>query len=215
MEEVYIGTSGWSYGHWRGIFYPEDMKSRDYFSFYARHFRTVEINSTFYHMPRKTTIIKWRDSAPSGFRFTFKVNRQITHYRKLQDVDELLSQFIDTVKEAEKTLGALLYQLPPSLKYAPDLLRDFLTLLPKEGFEHVIEFRHNSWVRDDVFSLLEEFGVIYCIVSAPRLECVLKATAPAVYVRFHGADAWYRYDYSDEELAWWADKIAEFRKKGL
>jgi uncharacterized protein YecE (DUF72 family) len=208
-----IGTSGWSYDHWQGVFYPEDLKSRDWLSFYTRNFSTVEVNSTFYHMPRDKTMDGWRDNTPDGFTFTLKMNGWITHRKKLQGVSFLLKQFFDTARHLEHKLGVILHQLPPSMKKDIPLLALYLKLLPKE-MKHAVEFRHESWPDEETLDLLRSHGVAFCIVSAPDLKTHIRATASLAYVRMHGKGGWYASCYSDGDLKEWAQEIVKLAKAG-
>ncbi len=203
----WIGTSGWSYEHWQGVFYPDGLKSKDWLSFYVQAFSTVEVNSTFYHMPKSKTMESWRDQTPDDFVFGLKMNRWITHRKKLQDVSFLLTQFLDTARRLEHKLGVILHQIPPSVKKNIPLLASYLKLLPKE-VKHAVEFRDESWSDDETFELLRSEGVAYCIISAPELKTHIRATAPFAYVRMHGKGGWYASCYSDDELKEWAREIA-------
>ncbi len=208
-----IGTSGWSYDHWQGVFYPDDLKRKDWLSFYTQTFSTVEVNSTFYHMPLEKTMDSWRDSTPDDFVFTLKMNRLVTHRKKLKDVSPLLKQFFDRARRLEHKLGVVLHQVPPSMKNDIPLLASFLKLLPKD-IKHAVEFRNESWSDDETFALLRSEGVAYCIVSAPELKTHLQATAPFAYVRMHGEGGWYTTCYSDRQLKEWARNIVELAREG-
>ena len=207
-----IGTSGWSYKHWQGIFYPEGLKSKDWLSFYTKTFSTVEVNSTFYHMPQEKTLDGWREKSPDNFVFTLKMNRFITHRKKLEGVNPFLKQFFDKARRLEDKLGVILHQLPPSLKKDIPLLASYLKLLPGE-MRHAVEFRDESWSHDETFDLLGSEGIAYCIVSSPSLRAHMRATAPFAYVRMHGAGGWYASCYSDRELRDWAKHIVKLAKE--
>ncbi|MDP2897566.1 MAG: DUF72 domain-containing protein [bacterium] len=209
----FIGTSGWSYEHWRGIFYPDDLKSKDWLSFYTQHFSTVEVNSTFYHMPNPATLDNWRKNTPDNFVFTLKMNRWVTHRKKLEDVGYPLNQFCGTARRLEHKLGCILHQIPPSMTKDIPLLASYLTLLPKE-VRHAIEFRHESWSDEETFDLLHSEGVAYCIISAPKLEAHIRATAPFAYIRMHGQGGWYASRYSDNDLKEWAGSIVKLARQG-
>jgi uncharacterized protein YecE (DUF72 family) len=208
-----IGTSGWSYKHWQGIFYPDDLKSRDWFSFYAKSFSTVEVNSTFYHMPRDTTLDNWREKSPDRFVFTLKMNRLITHRKKLDGVDDLLTVFSDKARRLEAKLGVILHQLPPSMQKNIPLLSSYLDLLPAD-MKHAVEFRHESWSDDETFDVLAAREIAYCIISSPSLKTHIRATAPFAYIRMHGTGGWYASCYSEEELRDWSRQIVELAKNG-
>ena len=208
-----IGTSGWSYGHWRGVFYPEKLRSKDWFSFYAKTFSTVEVNSTFYHMPQDKTMDNWRENSPGTFVFTLKMNRFITHRKKLEGVDTLLKQFLDKARRLGDKLGVILHQLPPSVKKDIPLLSSYLELLPSE-MKHAAEFRHESWSDDETFDLIRSKGIAYCIVSSPSLKTHIRATAPFAYIRMHGTGGWYASCYSDRELQDWSKHIVNLAREG-
>ena len=212
----YIGTSGFSYNHWRGIFYPADLPINKRFPFYMEKFSTVEINATFYRNPSEKLLEGWYAKTPPDFKFAIKVNRLITHQRKLVGIQGILDSFIKKTRRLKEKLAVLLYQLPPSMKKENDfdLLADFLKLLPSD-LNHTIEFRHDSWSCDEVFDLLKKFNVAYCIVSAPQLKCCLQPTAPFTYIRMHGITDWYAYNYTESDLKWWAKQISQFIKNRL
>jgi uncharacterized protein YecE (DUF72 family) len=208
-----IGTSGWSYNHWREVFYPKGLKNKDWLSFYARTFSTVEVNSSFYHMPRETTMDSWRDNSPDHFVFALKMNRLVTHRRKLQGVTTLLKQFFDRARRLEEKLGVILHQLPPSMKKDLPLLSSYLELLPRE-MKHAVEFRHESWSDEETFDLLRSRGMAYCIVSSPSLKAHVRATASFAYIRMHGEGGWYASCYSDRELQDWSKHVVRLASEG-
>ena len=156
--DIRIGTSGWYYDHWKELFYPAGLAKRKWFEYYAQFFNTVEVNNTFYHLPKESTIKRWHEIAPRGFLYAVKANRYITHIKKLKDVAEPLERFFERVDLLKGKLGPILYQLPPSLHKDLDLLASFVKLLPKRKIA-VFEFRHQSWYENDTFELLEKLGV--------------------------------------------------------
>ncbi|MDH5466436.1 MAG: DUF72 domain-containing protein [Candidatus Aminicenantes bacterium] len=208
----FLGTSGWSYPDWRGRFYPEDLSQRKWLPFYAEHFKTVEINMTFYRFPKPETLKGWLDKTPSNFTFTLKANRQITHYKKLQDVKGDLRYFYLLADSLQERLGCILFQLPPSLTKNMDLLQDFLSHL-SPNHKNVIEFRHESWFSEEVYSLLRSHKVTFCVISSPELPDHIAETAEISYFRFHGRIGWYKYNYADEELKEWAEAIKKTKSK--
>jgi len=208
LTRYYIGTSGWHYDDWRGRFYPEKLPKTQWLEFYARYFPTLELNNTFYRLPKETVFNKWYDSSPDGFIFSVKVSRFITHIKRLQDCDEALSNFMSRVALLKEKLGPLLYQLPPGLHRDDDILINFLANLPRE-LKHAIEFRHESWLTEDVFDILRQHKVGFCVFDMPSLTSPLAATADFAYIRFHGSDSLYSSCYTDEEMADWAEKIAK------
>ncbi len=208
MARYFVGTSGWYYDDWKGRFYPEKLPRAKWLEFYARHFTTVELNNTFYRLPSEEAFTKWYDSSPPGFAFAVKVSRFITHIKRLKNCDEALGNFMSRTTLLKDKLGPRLYQLPPGLHRDDDLLTAFLERLPRE-LKHVIEFRHQSWLVEDVFDILRRYRVGFCVFDMPRLECPLLATTNFAYIRFHGRDSLYSSCYADEELADWAGRIAE------
>ncbi|MCS7234068.1 MAG: DUF72 domain-containing protein [Synergistetes bacterium] len=209
---LYIGTSGWFYRGWKGLYYPEDLPPNEWFKFYAKDFNTVEINSTFYRGAKKANLRKWKREVPSNFLFTLKAFRVITHIKRLRDSCEDLEAFLKEAQGLEENLGPILFQLPPSLKCSAELLRSFLDCLPQD-FKFAFEFREESWFNSkEIEDLLREKNCAFVIVSAPNLPEIVKVTADWAYIRFHGKTAWYNYLYSEEEIESWALKIKEIAK---
>ncbi len=203
----YIGTSGWHYDHWRGRFYPEKLTKTKWLEFYASHFATVELNSSFYRLPSEAAFAAWRDFSPANFTFAVKVSRFITHIKRLRDAGEAIEKFITRAKILDEKLGPLLYQLPPNMHRNDEVLESFLSTLPR-GMKHVFEFRHQSWLEEGVFQILHKYRIGFCIFDMPSISCPLVATADFAYIRFHGSAGLYWSCYSDEELASWARKLA-------
>ena len=202
----HVGTSGWSYNHWKGRFYPSELERGGWLDYFTRHFTTVEVNMTFYRLPSARLLKSWYQQTPASFKFSLKGSRLISHIKKLKNTEELVKGFYRLAETLEDKLGCVLWQVPPSLKINPELLRGFLRQLPR-GFANVIEFRHTSWYAEEVYQLLKEHHTAFCIVSAPRLPSDAVTTSDTAYIRFHGIDSWYRHDYSDSELAQWAETI--------
>lgn len=195
----FVGTSGWSYNHWRGLFYPVDMPPRRWFAHYYRHFSTVEINYTFYRLPAEKTFVRWREESPAQFVYALKAPRTITHFRKLRRTQGTLDRFLERARLLGSKLGPILYQLPPNLRFEAERLAEFLDLLPGD-LQHAIEFRDQSWHRDEVFELLREKGVTFCHISLPGLPCPFVITGPFVYMRMHGVGVKYCGTYDGEQL---------------
>lgn len=208
MPEYYIGTSGWHYEHWRGLFYPEKLAKSKWLEFYARHFTTVELNNSFYHLPSEKAFVNWHESSSNGFVFAVKVSRFITHIKRLQNVEEPLRNFLSRVDFLRDKLGPLLYQLPPNMKRNDRILEAFLAILPPH-YRHVFEFRHESWIDDGVFDILRRHNAGLCVFDMPDFTCPLVAMADFAYIRFHGSTGLYWSCYSDDELSDWAVRIAE------
>lgn len=212
MAQYFIGTSGWVYPHWRGVFYPDKLLQSQWLLYYAEHFPTVELNSSFYRLPSEQAFDGWRDKPPEGFRYSVKASRFITHIKKLKDVAEPVETFLTRARRLGDKLGPVLYQLPPSLKRDDNKLESLLSLLP-QGLRHVIEFRHESWLDDDVYRLLRQYNAALCAFDMPDLSCPLLATTDFAYIRFHGSSELYSGCYSDEELDDWSERISELAKK--
>ena len=208
MRNYYIGTSGWHYDDWRGRFYPEKLPKAQWLEFYARHFPTLELNNTFYRLPKESVFRKWHDSSPPDFVFAVKISRYITHIKRLKDCRDEVNNFMSRAVLLKDKLGPLLYQLPPGLHRDDDILKSFLSTLPQE-MKHVIEFRHESWFVEEVYDILRRNHVGFCAYDMPKLTPPLLATADFVYIRFHGSDSLYSSCYSNEELKDWAKRIAE------
>ncbi len=211
MSEYHIGTSGWHYEHWRGLFYPEKLAKSKWLEFYAQHFTTVELNNSFYHLPSEKAFVNWRESSSKGFVFAVKVSRFITHIKRLRNVEEPLRNFLSRADFLRDKLGPLLYQLPPNMKRNDKTLEAFLTILPPQ-YRHVFEFRHESWIDDSVFNILRRYNAGLCVFDMPDFTCPAVATADFAYIRFHGSTGLYWSCYSDEELSDWAKKIAGLGK---
>jgi uncharacterized protein YecE (DUF72 family) len=211
--KVHIGTSGWHYKHWRGTFYPADIKSASQFEYYSRLFQTVEINNSFYKLPDKATFAAWREAAPRGFVFAVKASRFITHMKKLKVDPESISRFFTHSQELEKNLGPILFQLPPHWKVNPERLNTFLQHLPR-GFSYTIEFRNATWYTEEVYAILNKHDVAFCIYELDGHLSPLEVTAGFVYIRLHGPGAKYQGSYSEEVLKSWAAKIKSWSRKG-
>ncbi len=213
MAFIRIGCSGWNYKHWRELFYPKGLPARSWFAFYAEHFDTVEINNSFYMLPKPETFGKWRDQAPPGFMYAVKANRFITQAKKLKDCEEPLERMMPVFRRLGETLGPILYQLPPSLKLNLERLESFLRLVPKD-VANVFEFRDRSWYVPETLALLDRHGAGFCVHDMRGSASERRAVGPVAYVRFHGYGAKYHGRYPDEHLLSWADWIVEQARDG-
>lgn len=204
--DIRIGCSGYFYYGWKGLFYPESLNQSEWFKFYTHHFKTVEINSTFYRFPKKESVRRWYRDAPPDFLFSVKVNKIITHIKKFKESRDTLNSFYGIISEnLREKLGVFLFQLPPSLRYSKSKLEEILGQLDT-GFKNAIEFRHSSWWNQQCYDLLEKNGITFCSISAPKLPEDLVSTSKTSYIRFHGK-TWYSYNYSTKELEEWAKKL--------
>jgi uncharacterized protein YecE (DUF72 family) len=204
--DIRIGTSGWHYNDWAGLFYPADLPKSKWLEYYAGHFNTVEINNTFYRQPKPETFTNWHKQAPKNFLYTIKANRYITHIKRLKDAKEPLGRFLKGALLLKENLGPILYQLPPGFHQDLDRLRRFLKVLPKK-LTAVFEFRHESWFSQDTFELLKEFNVSFCIHDMAGMEIPRMITSDIIYVRFHGPTGRYAGNYSKSALHDWAKWI--------
>lgn len=202
-----IGTSGWVYPHWRGVFYPETLPQSQWFAFYATVFSTVEINNTFYRLPGENAWRHWREAAPEGFLYAVKGSRFITHIRRLRPGPEPVDLFTSRARLLGERLGPILWQLPPGHHRDVERLRSFLQLLPRD-LPHVFEFRHASWFCDEVYTALREFGAGFCAYHMVDHATPLVATADFAYMRFHGSGDLYGGRYGDDELRVWAERLS-------
>lgn len=210
---IHIGTSGWHYEHWKGVFYPEGVSGDGLLGYYTGKFHTVELNNTFYQLPRETTLRHWRDMAPVGFIFSVKASRYITHMKKLKDPEEPLSNFLGRIEALGDRLGPILFQLPPRWRSNPERLSSFLKILP-EGFRYAFEFRDPSWFKGEVYAMLREHGAAFCIFDLAGMLSPRETTAEFVYVRLHGPAGAYQGQYDDATLADWAGTFSRWSKKG-
>ncbi|AKT50738.1 DUF72 domain-containing protein [Arsenicicoccus sp. oral taxon 190] len=212
---VLLGTSGWSYAHWEGVLYPHGMRPSDRLACYVSELDTVELNASHYRWPRDASFASWRRRLPEGFVMTVKAPRGLTHAKRLY-APERWSQIIGRgLHELRGRRGPLLLQLPPGMERDDARLDYALATLPS-WLEVAVELRHESWHREEVFALLERHGAAYVVMSGAHLPCVLRATAPLVYVRWHGPshDHLYAGSYGDADLDWWADRIREWQGAG-
>lgn len=207
---VLVGTSGWSYPHWAGVFYPEDLPRSDWFAHYVRHFPTVEVNATFYRLPSSSMIRRWREQSPPGFRFSVKGSRYVTHRRRLADPGEGVERFFDRVGGLGESLAVVLWQTPPSLERNLDVLESFLSRLPR-NVRHAFEFRHRSWVDEVTFQLLARHDAAWVSASGGPLHEIRQVTTDFVYARFHDLG---EGRYPDALLDVWADWLASQAEAG-
>ncbi len=214
MARCFVGTSGWVYRHWRGVFYPTHLATAHWFEYYAQHLRTVEINNTFYRLPEAGAFEGWRRQAPPGFVYAVKASRYITHLKKLKDAAGPLARFLERARLLGPHLGPVLYQLPPHWRQDLDRLEEFLELLPHDLLQ-AFEFRDPSWLTPETFALLDRFGAGYCIMDLPGVASPVLTTGRLVYIRFHGPDRVYEGSYSEKELAGWARRIRGFLRHKL
>ncbi len=217
---LYLGTCGWSYADWEGTLYPEGLPAGSRLAEYANHYATVEVDSTFYGTPRRSTVQKWREVVPEGFLFAAKFPQEITHERNLVGSEEQTETFVRTMGALGDRLGPLLLQLPPSFAVeGMGVLEDFLAGLP-QGFRYAVEVRHKSWLGSDLPKLLEERGVAMALIDYPRMPRVEEATAPFVYIRWLGNRREFPSGHTHAkrdrrgDLAWWSERVDRYLSEG-
>ncbi len=200
--EYYIGCSGYFYYHWKGKFYKEDAKPSEFFEYYTKFFNSVEINSTFYNFPNKSSIKRLDKLSPSNFKFSFKLNKTITHIKRFKGVTKDMERFHNPMNIIRSKLGFILIQLPPSLHKSIDLLKVINNEISGfKEFRYAIEFRHSSWWDEEVYEFLRSNEISFVSVDAYSLPRDIITTTNTLYLRFHGRDKrWYKYDYSEREL---------------
>lgn len=215
--QIIIGTSGWQYGDWNGLFYPAGVKGKAQLGYFAEHFGSVEINSTFYHVPRLSSVQNWADSVPEDFRFVIKLHRFLTHTKRLTSDDEFtryLQEFLELLQPLTGKLAAILVQLPPSmrvdtarLEYLAEQVVDAEKRLAMK-LPLALEFRNASWFSPEIFAVMRRYNIANVINDSPnRWPASRELTADFAYIRFHGNQRLYRSSYSDQELQEWADFI--------
>ncbi|MBD3245645.1 MAG: DUF72 domain-containing protein [Candidatus Omnitrophica bacterium] len=212
-KKIYIGTSGWHYAHWKGPFYPDPVSPDEFLSFYSGRLDSVEINNSFYRLPRKETLKEWKQTVPHHFLFTIKASRYITHMKKLKNPEESVGRFFDTAQALQPKLGPVLFQLPPRWKKNTGRLREFLIALPR-GNRYAFEFRDPSWFAQDVYDLLGAFNCAFCIYELSGVSSPREVTADFVYIRLHGPGGAYEGKYSRKALAGWAGACTVWAQKG-
>jgi len=216
--KVLIGTSGYSYKHWaEGVFYPQGLSQARWFTFYAQQFDTVELNVTFYRLPKITVFENWRQKAPQNFRFSVKGSRYITHIKRLKDVKEPLARLAQRIRPLAEQIDCVLWQLPPSMKDSQQRLSAFCLALMKDsvfcGMKQVFEFRNETWFQRRTYKILQEHGFCLCFADSGSQMGAEVLTGDYIYLRFHGRGARYGSEYSDEELRQWAGKVRDWKAR--
>jgi len=238
-DNLFIGTSGWIYLHWDGIFYPEDYNppatlqthptrpkketATTHLQYYSKHFNTVEINYSFYHLPRPTTYQNWYNQVPADFIFAVKTSRFITHIKRLKGVKEAWKHFIRNALYLKEKLGPILFQFPPSFKATSENIRrleKFLKYIRENScsnsykfVRYAFEFRHKSWCEDKTYKLLKKYNVAWVIADSPRYPRADVVTANFVYIRLHGSKILFASKYTKKELKVLSQKIKKWLKK--
>ncbi len=210
---LWIGTSGWVYKHWLGVFYPRKMPGQDLLPFYARHYPTVEINYSYYKLPERSTFEGWRKQTPEGFLFAVKASRYLTHMKKLKDAEEPLERLMQRAGGLEEKLGPILFQFPRWWSLNFERLRAFAEALERyPGHRWAFELRHESWLVDEVFDLLAAHDAALCLPVGWGIPLRVRRTAGWTYIRFHGGE--HTPDFPDDELRPWAERIGGYLADG-
>jgi uncharacterized protein YecE (DUF72 family) len=222
MAELYIGTSGWAYSHWEEIFYPENLKSTERLKYFSQKFKTVEVNYSFYHLPRQSSYQKWYSQTPGNFLFSLKVSRFITHVKRLRGVREAWKGFLENALNLKEKLGPFLFQFPSSFQATEEnikRLKSFLKLITKilnykaYSLKFSFEFRHQSWCGEKTYNLLKRYNTAWVIADSSRYPRVDMVTSDFVYVRLHGPEAIFSSKYTKRELKELALEIKKWLKK--
>ena len=204
---IYVGTSGWQYASWKnGAFYPKGVPQRAWLDHYVTRFPTVELNNSFYQLPKEATFEKWRRQVPEEFVFVVKASRYITHIRRLRDAADSVALFWSRAVLLGDRLGPILFQLPPRFRADAGLLREFVAALPN-GIRAAFEFRDDSWKTDEVLEILDRAGAAWVLADRPGWRVPLHVTGGWSYIRFHQGRP-LRPGYTPEKLRTWADRIA-------
>lgn len=213
----HVGTSGWSYKDWKGLYYPEKMKPVDYLAYYSREFDCTEINTSFYHLPRAQTVLNWAGKVPPRFLFCPKLSRYITHYKKLRDAEESLQLFFSVFDPVAGRLGPVLIQLPAQVTFDPGVAETFYNLLADTYRHHSfsIEVRDKSWFSRKSLSLMEQYNIGLVIAHSGKLFPYKEAvTAGHIYLRFHGSGKLYASSYAAVSLRAYARKCVRWMQEG-
>ena len=209
---IYIGTSGWIYSHWSGLFYPKDCAKARWLEFYTGHFGTVELNASFYRLPKPRTFENWGKRTPDDFLWAVKASRYITHVKRLKEVTKPLERLYQSVEALGNKLGPILFQLPPSLPFNEEVFGRFCQHLKKNRI-HALEVRHPSWEHQKAIGILRDHNMALCVSdTAGRYPYIEEDTATFAYVRLHGSKQLYASEYSEAELHAYAQKIRDWSK---
>ncbi|MCK4453902.1 DUF72 domain-containing protein [Candidatus Parcubacteria bacterium] len=233
--KLYIGTSGWVYSHWQGIFYPEDLSGKDKLKYFSQHFKTTEINYSFYHLPKPTTYQNWYKQTPKDFIFSVKASRFITHtclagrqVKRLKEVKDAWRQFLENALNLKEKLGPILFQFPPNFSATDEnmkRLKDFLILTeardPTSGLQsrgrgsvkYAFEFRHQTWCGQRIYKLLKKYNCAWVISDSPSFPKAEEITADFIYIRMHGSKILFSSKYTNKELKNLAQKIKKWQKE--
>jgi uncharacterized protein YecE (DUF72 family) len=216
-SSIHIGTSGWSYKHWKGSYFPENLKEAEWLEFYAKDFCITEINTSFYHLPKITTTRGWKVRVPKDFMFCPKMSRYLTHMKKLNEPEESMERFFEAFIPLKRKTGPVLIQLPTSVAYVNEKAKYFYQLCKKKFayYRFAMEVRHDSWLSEESIALMKAYNIAFVIAQSgidfPYAELI---TAQHIYVRFHGPGALYVSDYSEEQLNVFATHFKKWKRQG-
>ena len=218
---LYIGTSGWNYPHWREIFYPKELSPKNYLAFFSKHFKTVEVNYSFYRLPSVSTYEKWRRETPENFIFSLKASRFITHIKRLNSVEKPFKEFLKRAENLKEKLGPILFQFPANFQASGENVKRLKKFTREtcgkyrlnQRLKCAFEFRHKSWAEKKIYNLLEDSNSAWVIADSPSYPKVEKITADFIYIRMHGSKVLFGSNYSQEELKDLANKIKKWRRK--
>jgi len=208
MAQALIGTSGFDYPEWKPAFYPAELPRKQFLQYYASRFRTVELNNTFYQIPKPERIASWSAATPEHFRFVLKAPRRITHIERLKLPSEAARYFLQSASGLRERLGALLFQLPPFFRCDSEKLASFLAELPRE-IPAAFEFRHDSWFTDEIYRILEAKGAALCVNDADEKTTPVHLTSRFTYLRLR------RSAYTEEQRGAWQEKIRAWVGQGI
>ncbi len=212
MASVHVGTSGWHYKHWVGPFYPARTPGTKMFEFYCRYFDTVELNTTFYSLPKPGGLNNWRETSPPDFCFAAKGSRFITHMKKLKEPEAALGKYFEAIEALQQKLGPILFQLPPHWTFDRQRFAAFLEALP-QYHRYSFEFRNESWNVPAAYELLAKHDAAYCIFHLAGFQSPILTSADFAYIRLHGPGGKYQGSYTDEALNSWARRIEDWSAK--
>ena len=227
MKKLFIGVSGWAYPHWRGIFYPKNLKPKEELKYFSHYFKTVEVNYSFYRLPEPAVYKNWYSQTPGNFLFAVKASRFITHIKRLKDVRKPWSEFLKNASNLKEKLGPILFQFPPNFKATKENIRRLETFL---CYSHktlrnnntmalllrlAMEFRNETWRNEKIYEILRKYNTACVIADSPRYPKVEVITADFVYIRMHGGEILYGSNYSKKELKDWAERIKKYLKQKL
>ena len=214
MSELRVGTSGWQYKHWKGRFYPKELPVSRWLDHYTKYFDSVELNNPFYRQPERKTFERWRRAVPEDFVYAVKLNRFITHIKRLNIERDSVERSYGTLAGLGPKAAVVLVQLPPKMKFNEERAERFFRMVAPRRRRHAIEPRDASWFADDALAFLHRRNIALVIGETPRWPTHVAVTSDLVYLRFHGPERLYASNYSDDQLSEWAQRITAWRAEG-